>query len=196
MMPSTTRLKRILNFNYIERQLFSFLLAFVGVVYELSFAQMLSATLGNTALRYATTIGLFTLTLGVSSLLYDRWKIALPYLQISLVVVGIAGPWWIMATDPKNFPESFYFAAEILSYLPIIAAGLISGFELPYLMDNVPTNRKSFILAWDYFGMFLGTLIFPLVLLPLWGVANSLYFCAVLNAIAFFYIFAKSEVKT
>lgn len=153
---------------------------------------MLSATLGNTALRYATTIGLFTLTLGLSSILYDRWKIALPYLQLALVAAGALGPFWIIAADPKNFPESFYFAMEVLSYVPIIAAGFISGFELPWLMDGVSGNRKSFILAWDYFGMFIGTLIFPLFLLPAWGVSNSLYFCAVLNAVAFAYLLKKA----
>ncbi|WP_374075812.1 hypothetical protein [Bdellovibrio bacteriovorus] len=191
MTPFTARLKRTLNFSFLERQIFSFLLAFVGVVYELSFAQMLSATLGNTALRYATTIGLFTLTLGLSSILYDRWKIALPYLQLSLVAVGALGPLWIIVADPKNFPESFYSAMEVLSYVPIIAAGFISGFELPWLMDNVSGNRKSFILAWDYFGMFIGTLVFPLFLLPVWGVSNSLYFCALLNAVAFAYLLTK-----
>jgi len=196
MMPFTARLKRTLDFSFFERQAFSCVLAFVGVVYELSFAQMLSATLGNTALRYATTIGLFTLTLGVASILYDRWKLALPYLQLALVAVGVAGPLWIRSFDPKNFPESFYIVAELLSYAPIIAAGFISGFELPLLMDRVSGNRKSFILAWDYFGMFLGTLVFPLWLLPAWGVMNSLYFCAFLNAIVFiFTVMKRAEVS-
>lgn len=190
MMRFTARLKRN-DLHFFERQFFSFLLAFVGVVYELSFAQILSATLGNTSLRYATTIGLFTLTLGLASLAYDKYKFQLPVLQLALFASGVLGPFLIIAADPKNFPPEWALVAEVFSYLPIVAVGLISGFELPLLLDQCESRLKSFILAADYFGMFLGTLVFPLLLLPWLGVQRSLYFCAFLNVLTFIYLLIK-----
>lgn len=187
-MPFTARSTPRRNLTFNERQFFSFLLAFVGVVYELGFAQILSATLGNTYLRYATTIGLFTLTLGVASLLYDRYRFNLRKLQAGLFIAGLLGPFLIMGADPSHLPDRFYWVAEGISYLPIIVVGLISGFELPLLMDEIPGGQKSFVLAFDYFGMFLGTLIFPLLMLPRLGVNGSLWACATLNALAFLYL--------
>jgi spermidine synthase len=171
-------------------------LALVGVVYELGFAQILSATLGNTYLRYTTTIGLFTLTLGTASLLYDRYKFSLSHLQVALFAVGFAGPFFIMGVDPARYDDSWNWLCQGLSYVPILLVGFISGFELPLLMDQDNEKAKSFTLAFDYFGMFAGTLIFPLFLLPTWGVNGSLWAAAVLNGVAFFYLLIQRKIKS
>ncbi|PNA18667.1 hypothetical protein C1X78_25870, partial [Pseudomonas sp. MPR-R1B] len=61
-----------MKLTLVQRRLAAFFLAYIGVIYELGYAQLLSATLGNTYFRYATTIGIFTLTLGIASLLQER----------------------------------------------------------------------------------------------------------------------------
>ena len=46
-----------------------FILAYCSIVYELTMAQSLSAFLGDTVLRYSTTIGLYLASMGIGAFL-------------------------------------------------------------------------------------------------------------------------------
>ncbi len=158
----------------------SFLVAFSGMIYELSIAQILSATLGGTLLRYAITIGLFTASLGLSAFLYDSFlgkvfsATAFIRIQTWQAWIGLISiPFLILLKDSNIY----------LSHLPIVLIGFLSGLELPLLLAAGATNNKNYSLAFDYIGMFTATVIFPLVLLPSIGVICTMISASLLNAL-------------
>lgn len=161
------------------------------MTYELCLAQYLSVTLGDTFLRYTTTVGIFTLTLGGMSLLYDRFahRIHRPQYfiasQLLLFVVAFVSQYWIPYFGPDN---------PVICHLPLFAIGFISGYELPYLIRESENALKNKVLAFDYFGMFSATLLFPLFLFPQLGVKNTLLILALFNlftAVVFYFSLGK-----
>ncbi len=150
-------------------------------------AQALSATLGGTLLRYTTTIGIFAFSLGMGALAYGRLQSrfrtlrTFAALQIVMAVTGAIGPYFILASDPLSHSGPTWFW-NIVSYLPVFFTGFISGFELPLLMDHAPCEKTAMrTLGADYCGMFLGSVLFPLTLLPLFGVYGTAFVAAFIN---------------
>ncbi len=157
----------------------SFAVAFAGIIYELGLAQILSATLGGTVLRYAVTIGLFTATLGLGALAFEyvykksTFETIFPMFQNILAWIGLCSPWLLIGAHSENM---------ILNHLPIVMIGFFSGIELPLLMSVSDSKDKGLVLAFDYFGMFAGTLLFPIFLLPIFGVISTMLIASALNA--------------
>ncbi len=139
------------------------------MIYELSFAQLLSAVLGGTLLQYSITIGLFTFSLGLAALVQEKIASslrALFFLQLATAFFALLGHLYLEALFRAG-PLSgiFYLAA----YAPVILIGLITGLELPLLLKKTKAASGSILIAWDYFGMFMATVLFPLLLLPYFG---------------------------
>ncbi|MBL7542421.1 MAG: hypothetical protein JNL11_01325 [Bdellovibrionaceae bacterium] len=157
----------------------SLIVAFASMVYELGLAQILSALLGGTSLRYAVTIGLFTATLGIGALTFDALKdrypseVMFPFFQNLLAWVGLLSPFFLIELKSEHW---------VLNHLPIIVIGFLSGIELPLLMNISSEKKRNLVLAYDYVGMFAATLFFPLILLPRVGVISTVLVATVLNA--------------
>lgn len=170
----------------------SWLVAFVGMCYELCLAQYLAVTLGDTFLRYTTTVGIFTLTLGAMSLIYDRFadkihkKHYFVLSQFLLFVVAYISQFWIP-----------FFGAEnpILCHIPLFFIGFISGYELPYLIREALDHHKNKVLAFDYFGMFSATILFPLLLFPFFGVKNVLLILGGINLLTAIFFYRTQIMK-
>ncbi len=173
----------------------SFLLAFCSLVYEFIFAQILSVTIGNTKNQYLITISIFTFALGCGAIAthFTKDKIHpkknLFLVEIFLTILGSLGP-FIMLYLSSSGNQGLLF----LSYLIIFIIGFLSGFEIPCLI-NLGTGLKGKILAFDYIGMLAACLLFPLIILPILGIAGGAIFISLLNGIAFFWLtdFKKSS---
>ncbi len=170
--------------------LLSWLVAFVGMCYELCLAQYLAVTLGDTFLRYTTTVGIFTLTLGAMSLIYDRFaekihkKKYFVYSQFLLFLVAYISQFWIPFFGVEN---------PILCHVPLFFIGFISGYELPYLIREASDLQKNKVLAFDYFGMFSATILFPLFLFPFFGVKSVLLILGGINLLTAI-LFYKTQI--
>jgi spermidine synthase len=180
---------KILNSPFFYRCIISSFLAFSGLIYEFLLAYFLSLTLGNTFLRFAATVGLFTLTLGVSALSFDgfpqKFKTNFYFLTLQslVIVVAFLSPLWIHWMDPLLHPHIPRPVTVCLSHVPVILIGLLTGLELPFLFNSAEHRQHNLILAFDYIGMFLGSLLFPLVLFPLLGIFSSLYLIIAINGL-------------
>ena len=177
--------------------LIAFLLAANGLLVELNLSQVLSAVLGGTILRYHTSVGLFTLSLGLGALLYVQIKSYIHkknLLMVSSVIVGliaVLGPLFIQSIDPLSHinSESFF---TILCYLPIVLLGIVTGVELPLFFDIVSKSKnfdksQRVILSFDYAGMFIASLIFPVLIFKL-GVFSISYISAVVSLAVMFFV--------
>jgi spermidine synthase len=165
---------------------FSLALAASGILYELALAQLLAVVVGGTLVQYSLTIGLFTLALGASSLAYPLLPAALRSarafigLQLATAVIGVASTFLL----EELFRAGAGFPAWLLplAYLPVFLVGLLTGLELPILLEARGARARSACLGADYAGMFLATLAFPLLLLPAGGPHLAAILAAALNA--------------
>lgn len=159
----------------------SALLGFCGLVYEFVFAQSLSVLFGHSVIQYSITIGLFILGMGTGSHIaeyfYDPrrslWRVQL---QISLLAPLAAFILWWLAVSGLEI------AARVVAYGGILGVGCLTGMELPLLLRLRGEKGAGVVLGADYLGMLAACVLFPLVLLPNFGVFSTLLAVAVLNS--------------
>ena len=157
-----------------------------GIAYELIIAAVGSYLIGNGVMQFSITIGLFMLAMGVGSLASQRierhlvaWFIAV---EIVLAVLG-------------GYSSSILFWAfpgfalyRPVSYALILAIGSLVGLEIPILtriLSGATTWRAAIanVLSLDYFGALIGSVAFPLFLLPTLGLFRSSLGVGLLNAL-------------
>ena len=165
----------------ISRCALSTLLAFTGMSYELIYSQWLSAILGGTLFRYSITIGIFTFCLGLSAILFDQFEkrffkfLQLKWINLAIVAIAIVSfGIYEIAFYLSEQKISSYFLMNFLLHVPIIFIALATGLELPILYHGLPEAEKIKILSFDYIGMFGATVLFPLLLLPYFGIKWTL----------------------
>lgn len=186
--------------------LITLVVAYCSIVYELLLAQTLSALMGNTVLRYSITIGVYLASLGLGAMLCKKGDEQnctdrLIRVEIWLSIVGGLAVLLVCSFDVfhrfldnsavffssgsgRQIPSFLFFA---LSHAVIVVIGLLSGFEIPLLIalgEARKPNTMNFVLGIDYFGSLLGSVLFPLVLLPILGLFPVAYLTGLLNAAA------------
>lgn len=174
--------------------LFSFLLAFCSLFYELVYAQILSVCIGGTKTQYLITISLFTSALGIGSLLFNYLKERIEVrklfflVELCLTILGSLGPFFIAwLLQVENGVSSWITAKIYFSYFFIFLIGLLSGFELPCLFAQLKDAHGK-ILAFDYLGMLTASILFPFYFLPQMGTAASTLFVATINVLALIWL--------
>jgi len=168
--------------------LFTFLLAFCSIVYELLLGQSLSAFIGNTVLRYSVTIGLYMLSMGIGALLAEGRAlqdavITLLKVELLLTVCGGFSVIVLLIINSAGLPDAVFF---LLAHGLIILIGILTGFEIPLLMRlrNLEVERSEHtVLGVDYVGAFFGTVVFAFFLYPIAGLIASAFMTALLNAL-------------
>lgn len=167
------------------------LVSFCSIVYEFSLAQSLSSVLGNSVLRYNITIGLYVFSLGIGAFLFGKFSKTnkfnlLYYVEISLCIIGGLSPILIILSEKLFFKFSYNFLLFVTHFF-IIIIGLLSGFELPILMqmgdEDFKHSNSNFILAIDYFGTFLGVIFFTFILLRYLGLFGLTFLTAFINSL-------------
>ena len=166
---------------------FTFLLGFCSIVYELLLGQSLSAFMGNTVLRFSVTIGLYMLSMGIGALSAEgRWleraAATLLKVEILLTVVGGFSVIFLLILNSIGIPETLF---SVLAHLLIVLIGVLTGFEIPLLIElrghDVEGSERA-VLGIDYLGAFCGTVAFAFVFYPRFGLIPTAFFVALLNA--------------
>lgn len=167
---------------------FTFLLGFCSIVYELLLGQSLSAFLGNTVLRYSVTIGLYMLSMGIGALMAEgRWvkraAVTLLKIEILLTVVGGFSVIFLLILNSVGMPDLLF---SVFAHLLIVLIGVLTGFEIPLLMElrglEVEGSERA-VLGVDYLGAFCGTVAFAFVFYPRFGLIPTAFFVALINAL-------------
>lgn len=178
-----------------------------SILYEFLLAQCMSATMGNTFLRYNLTIGFYLASLGLGAILCakrsaERSLDRLIGVELAITWIGVLAPFLIILWDGLVYKASLVLGFEfrgmiyqgaiyLFNHALVIAVGLLSGFELPLLMSigsALERDRSNDVLALDYFGTLIGAVSFPLILLPGVGVINTAILTALANALCGIYL--------
>ncbi len=168
--------------------LFTFVLAFCSIVYELLLGQSLSAFLGNTVLRYSVTIGLYMLSMGIGALSAEGKLVRHPLttllrIEILLTLTGGSSVLVLHMLDAVGYPTIVFSA---LAHSLIIVIGILTGFEIPLLIELRKldvNNAENAVLGIDYLGAFAGTIVFAFLFYPRVGLIPTAFMVALLNAL-------------
>ncbi len=162
------------------------ILAVCGIFYELIISTFTAYFLGNSILHFSLTIGLFLFFMGVGAYLSRFFSddYLLDYfiqLEILLGIVGgLTGAALYVAYATT---ESYYLVAFILVGL----VGSLVGLEIPLLTRII--HKQSFelrntlaqVLSFDYLGALVASLVFPLFMLPYFGILRTSFLVGLLN---------------
>lgn len=185
-----------------------------SILYELLLAQALSTTMGNTALRYNTTIGLYIAAMGFGALLYKKFvkrDVLLEFVKIELILSFIGGiaPILVLVFDylfngiAKSSGVSFFSpwiqsSLFTINHALIVGIGFLSGLELPLLIDmgkKFDKRKGSFVLAYDYFGTLIGAILFPIIILPKLHIFTIGYLVSAMNIVVALFVMTKLNVE-
>ena len=161
-----------------------FIIASCGLLYELLISSISSYLLGSSITHFSITIGLFMFFMGVGSYLskFVESHLLERFIQVEIAVGFIGGLSAAILYFAFSVTELYYLVAILL----IAAISIGIGFEIP-LVTRLANRHQSVkdalanMLAFDYLGALVSSLVFPLVLLPYLGIMKTSFVVGMLN---------------
>lgn len=161
------------------------IIATCGLIYELLAATVSSYVLGDSVTQFSLVIGIYLSAMGVGSWLsgfLDK-DLAKRFVEIELgvaIVGGFSAPLLFF-----TFASVSYF--NIILYGLVFVIGALVGLEIPLLMrilkDELDFKKLvSRVLALDYAGALVASLLFPIFLVPKLGLTRTSLLFGLLNA--------------
>jgi spermidine synthase len=183
--------------------LITFIVAFCSIAYELILGQTLSAFLGNTVLRYSITVGIYLFAMGIGAMIAEGKFVKNFILNFvkTEIALTLLGGFVVIIFFLLNFLFGSNLFFSILVHLLIFVIGIMTGFEIPFLMEAQKTimkENKALILGIDYAGAFVGSLVFAFVFYPQIGIVLATFVVGSLNAFAgllFLFVFSGKSRK-
>ncbi|MBL8151178.1 MAG: polyamine aminopropyltransferase [Blastocatellia bacterium] len=162
------------------------IIATCGLVYELLAGTLASYVLGDSITQFSLIIGLYLSALGVGAWLsrYITDQLARRFVEIELAVAllgGMSAPILFISFGQLRFFPVFLYGLVFL-------LGSMVGLEIPLLMRILKDKLEfadliSKVLTFDYLGSLLGSILFPLLLVPKLGLVRTSLLFGLLNAI-------------
>jgi spermidine synthase len=161
------------------------IVAMCGLVYELLAGTLASYVLGDSVTQFSVIIGIYLFALGVGAWLsrFIETQLARSFIEVELGVAILGG-----ASAPLlflSFARLSYF--HVILYGIVAGIGILVGLELPLLMRIVKDHLDfkelvSRVLAFDYIGALVASLLFPIFLVPKLGLVRTSLVFGMLNA--------------
>ncbi len=161
------------------------IVALCGIVYELIIGTVSSYLLGNSVYQFSFTIGFFMFAMGIGSYLSkflgDNLLRNFIYVEILLALVGGICSLTLFFVFPYS---PGLYQVTMLAF--ILAIGTLVGLEIPLLtriLVQTSGMRKSIanVMSLDYTGALVGSIAFPLMLLPGLGLLRSSFAIGLIN---------------
>src|SRR5947208_4556752 len=167
-----------------------FVIATCGLVYELLAGTLSCYVLGDSVTRFSIIIGIYLFAMGVGSWLsrFIDKHIAEKFIEVELsvaIVGGFSAPLLFL-----TFAHLSYFS--IVLYGVVFTIGVLVGLEIPLLMRILKDELDfkdlvSRVLAFDYVGALVASLLFPIFLVLKLGLKRTSLLFGILNAAVGFY---------
>jgi spermidine synthase len=155
-----------------------------GLVYELVAGTLASYLLGDSVTQFSTVIGTYLFAMGVGAWLsrYVREGLVDNFVRIEIAVGIIGGS--AAAILFLLFPHVAHFRVALYGLVCLI--GILVGLEIPILIRILKTEFElselvARVLAADYLGALIASLLFPLVLMPRLGLIRTCFLFGILN---------------
>ena len=162
------------------------ILATCGLVYELLAGTLASYVLGDSVTQFSLVIGIYLFAMGVGAWLSRFIDQALVrcFVEVEFCVAllgGCSAPLLLL-----SFARLSFFS--LVLYGVVFAIGVLVGLELPLLMrilkDHLDFKELvSRVLALDYVGALVASLLFPIFCVPRLGLTRTSLVFGMLNAL-------------
>ena len=156
-----------------------------SICYELIISAVSSYLVGDSTLQYSITIGLYMSAMGLGSYLSKYVKKDLFNWFVCVEIgVGLTGGFSSLILFLSNLYLNSY---QLVMYIEIIVIGTFVGVEIPLLTRIIEGDEEnlrvtlSSIFSFDYIGGLLGSIAFPLLLLPNLGYFATAFLSGSLN---------------
>ena len=157
-----------------------------GLVYELLAGTLASYVLGDSVTQFSLVIGVYLSALGIgawlSRFIVDR--LARVFLEVELGLALVGG-----LSAPLLFWGFGHVGAfQLLLFGTVLVIGILVGLELPLLMRILQEHVDfkdlvSRVLAFDYLGALLASVLFPVLFIPKLGLVRTSLTFGILNAL-------------
>ncbi len=156
-----------------------------SMVYELIISAVSSYLVGDSTLQYSVTIGLYMFALGIGSFLskFVRQNLWSWFVNVE-IAIGIVGGTSALSLFLANLYLESY---ALVMYVEILAIGTLAGLEIPLLTRIIESEQKelritlSSIFSFDYIGGLIGSIAFPMLLLPHLGYFATAFLAGTCN---------------
>ncbi|MBQ2801213.1 MAG: polyamine aminopropyltransferase [Lachnospiraceae bacterium] len=174
--------------NYRLLMLTTLIISGCSICYELIISAVSSYLLGDSTLQYSITIGLYMSAMGLGSYLskYIKDKLFNWFVFVEIGVGLVGGTSALILFLANLYLESY----QLIMYMEIILIGTFVGVEIPLLtriIENDEENLRvtiSSIFSFDYIGGLVGSIAFPLLLLPQLGYFATAFLVGSMNLFA------------
>lgn len=161
-----------------------FVIATSGLVYELVSGTLASYVLGDSVTQFSLVIGLYLFAMGLGSYLsqFLEGRLIERFVEIELGVALVGG-----LSAPLLFRTyTVQGAFRPLLYGLVLITGALVGLEIPLLLRLLEFSLDmkrlvARVLALDYVGALVASLLFPTLLLPHLGIHQTSLFFGFLN---------------
>ena len=179
-----------------------FIIAGCSLIYELLISSLSTYLLGSSVVHYSVTIGLFLFFMGGGAWLAQFIKSNLlhHFIRIEIALGVIGGLSAVLLYGAYAWTDYYYPAMLIV----IALISILIGMEIPLLTRVIEQDKGirqglSEVLATDYVGALLASLLFPFILLPYLGHLLTAFAIGSLNLIVALVVvwhFRKRLIKT
>ncbi|NLK94142.1 MAG: polyamine aminopropyltransferase [Clostridiales bacterium] len=182
-------------FNYKLLMITTLIISGCSIIYEVLISSVSSYLVGDSIKQFSITIGIYMCSMGIGSYISKYIKNNLfDWFVIVEIGVGFVGGLSALILFLSNvYLESY----ALVMYFQIIIIGTFVGLEIPLLTRIIEENSNnlrltlSSIFSFDYIGGLLGSIAFPLILLPNLGYFTTAFLTGSLNIIAAIIIIIK-----
>jgi len=159
-----------------------------SICYELIISAVSSYLVGDTVLQYSVTIGLYLCAMGIGSFLskYMKKDLFNWFVMIEISVGLLGGTSALILFYANLYLETY----QLVMYIEIILIGTLVGAEIPVLTRIIEQDQEnlrvtlSAIFSFDYIGGLVGSIAFPLLLLPHLGYFATAFLTGCMNLVA------------
>ena len=177
-----------------------FIVATCGIVYELLAGTLASYLLGDSVLQFSTCIGTYMFALGIGSWISkffsDKLSLHFIRLQIAIGLIGGLSASILFICFGYTSPSAF----RVVLYLLVIIIGTLCGLEIPLLLRILQDQLNfkdlvSNVLALDYVGSLIASVLFPLYLVPRLGLVRTACLFGIINVLVAIGFIKLFEIK-
>jgi len=182
--PPTLADQRLLLFSI-------FIIAGCSLIYELLISSLSTYLLGSGVVHYSVTIGLFLFFMGIGAWLAQFIDTDLldNFIRIE-IALGLIGSFSAVLLYSAYAWTEYYYPAMLIV---IALISILVGMEIPILTRVIEQDKGirqglSEVLATDYIGALLASLLFPFILLPYLGHLLTAFVIGAINVIVAFLV--------
>ena len=171
--------------NYKPLMLTTLIISGCSIIYEVLISSVSSYLVGDSIKQFSITIGLYMCAMGLGSYIskYIKEKLFDWFVLVELAIGFFGGVSSLILFLANAYIQSY----ALVMYIEIILIGALVGLEIPVLTRIIEKNTNnlrvtlSSIFSFDYIGGLVGSIAFPLLLLPNLGYFTTAFLVGSLN---------------